>query len=168
MLANLDRAKLVITNYHAFKLRERTELSKGGRALLQGRGESLNTLETEGQMLQRVMPALMGFKSILVFNDEAHHCYREKPGETLEDDLKGDEKTEAAKNKEAARIWISGLEGAHRKLGVTSGNRYVRYSLLLKRLRLRRGDLVPLDDERFFADGCDRVRHRQTPTRAGR
>ena len=43
------------------------------------RGEALNTLETEGQMLQRVMPDLMGMKNILVINDEAHHCYREKP-----------------------------------------------------------------------------------------
>ena len=55
------------------------ELSKGGRSLLQGRGEELNTLETEGQMIQRVMPDLMGLKNILVLNDEAHHCYREKP-----------------------------------------------------------------------------------------
>ena len=74
-----NRAKIVITNYHAFKLRERIDLSKGGRSLLQGRGEDLSTLETEGQMLQRVMPDLMGLKNILVLNDEAHHCYREKP-----------------------------------------------------------------------------------------
>lgn len=31
-------------------------------------------------MLQRVMPSLMGLKDILVLNDEAHHCYREKSG----------------------------------------------------------------------------------------
>ena len=37
MLDDINRAKIVITNYHAFKLRERMELSKGGRALLQGR-----------------------------------------------------------------------------------------------------------------------------------
>ena len=42
MLDDLNRAKIVITNYHAFKLRERIELSKGGRSLLQGRrGEEL-------------------------------------------------------------------------------------------------------------------------------
>src|SRR5499427_3044080 len=41
MLADLDRAKIVITNYHAFKLRETLELSSGGRALLQGRGPDL-------------------------------------------------------------------------------------------------------------------------------
>src|ERR1043166_9394000 len=87
MLDDVNRAKIVITNYHGFKLRERIELSKGGRSLLQGRGEELNTLETEGQMIQRVMPGLMGLKNVLVLNDEAHHCYRAKPGEAVEADL---------------------------------------------------------------------------------
>ena len=118
MLADIERATIVITNYHAFKLRERTALSKGGRSLLQGRGEALNTLETEGQMLHRVMPGLMGMKNVFVMNDEAHHCYREKLGEELESELKGDDKKEAEKNKEAARLWISGLEAVDRKLGV--------------------------------------------------
>ncbi len=118
MIEDVKRAKIVITNYHAFKLRERLELSKGGRSLLQGRGEPLKTLETEGQMLQRVMPELMGLKNILVLNDEAHHCYREKPGATEVAVLKGDEKEEARKNNDAARVWISGLETVNRKLGV--------------------------------------------------
>ena len=119
MLADIDRAKIVITNYHAFKLRERMELSKGGRSLLQGRGEPLKTLETEGQMLQRVMPDLMGMKNILVLNDEGHHCYREKPNHDDEGDLKGDDKQEAEKNRKAARLWMSGLEAVNRKLGIT-------------------------------------------------
>jgi type III restriction enzyme len=119
MLDDINRAKIVITNYHAFKLRERMELSKGGRSLLQGRGgEDMKTLETEGQMLQRVMPDLMGMKDILVLNDEAHHCYRQKPGADAEEDLKGDDRKEAEKNNEAARLWISGLEAVKRKLGV--------------------------------------------------
>ncbi|MCV4342640.1 BPTD_3080 family restriction endonuclease [Pseudomonas capsici] len=117
MLADLDRAKIIITNYHAFKLRERIDISKGGRALLKGRtGDDIITLETEGQMIQRVMPELMGMKNVLVINDEAHHCYREKPGE--DDSLKGDEKKEAEENNAAARLWISGLEAVNRKLGV--------------------------------------------------
>ena len=119
MLDDVNRAKIVITNFHAFKLRDRIELSSGGRALLQGRGEALNTRETEGQMLQRVMPDLMGLKQILVLNDEAHHCYREKPDTDESDDLKGDEKKEAEKNNEAARVWISGLEAVNRQLGVS-------------------------------------------------
>ncbi len=120
MLDDLNRAKIVITNYHAFKLREKMELSRGGRALLKGRlGDDLNTLETEGQMIQRVMPDLMGMKNILVLNDEAHHCYREKPGPPDEEDLSGDDKKEAENNNEAARVWISGLEAVNRKLGIS-------------------------------------------------
>ena len=120
MLDDINRAKIVITNFHAFKLRERIALSKGGRQLLQGRtGDEPKTLETEGQMLQRVMPDLMGMKNILVINDEAHHCYREKPKDVDDEDLKGDERKEAEKNNEAARLWISGLEAVNRKLGVT-------------------------------------------------
>lgn len=121
MMDDLGKAKIVITNYHAFKRRERVELSKGGRLLLQGRGgDALDTLESEGQMLQRVMPELMGMKSILAINDEAHHCYREKPisPDEDDDDLKGDEKKEAEQNNEAARLWISGLEAVNRKLGL--------------------------------------------------
>jgi type III restriction enzyme len=116
---DIKRAKIVITNYHAFKLRERLELSAGGRALLQGRtGEELQTTETEGQMLQRVMPDLMGMKNVMVLNDEAHHCYREKPLEPDDEEVKGDERKEAEKNNEAARLWISGIEAVNRKLGL--------------------------------------------------
>ena len=119
LMPELTRAKIVITNYHAFKRRERLEIAKGNRALLQGRGPALETLETEGQMLQRVCPELMGLKGVLVLNDEAHHCYREKPPEDSDEQtLKGDDKKEAQKNIEAARLWISGLEAVQRKLGL--------------------------------------------------
>lgn len=121
LLPDLERAKIVITNYHAFKRRERLELSKTGRLLLQGRGgDALDTIETEGQMLQRVMPELMGLKNVLAINDEAHHCYREKPRQDDEDDesLKGEERKEAERNNEAARLWISGLEAVNRTLGI--------------------------------------------------
>ena len=119
LLPDLDRAKIVITNYHALRRRERVEIAKGGRSLLQGRGPALDTRESEGQMLKRVMPELMGVRNTLVLNDEAHHCYREKPGERHEEELKGDEKKEAEKHQEAARLWISGLEAVRRKLGTS-------------------------------------------------
>jgi len=120
MIEDLNRAKIVITNYHAFKLRERIEVSKGGRSLIQGRGDPLQTLETEGQMLQRVMPDLMGLKSIVSLNDEAHHCYREKPSNDDEAELDTESKEEAEKNNEAARLWISGLEIVKRKIGIST------------------------------------------------
>jgi type III restriction enzyme len=120
MLGDIERAKIVITNYHAFRRRERIEVSRTGRALLQGRGPELNTLETEGQMLQRACGDLMGLKNIVVLNDEAHHCYREKPQADDGEKLKGEEKEEAKRNNEAARLWISGIETVKRKLGLAA------------------------------------------------
>ena len=69
-------------------------------------------------MIQRVMPELMGLKNILVINDEAHHCYREKPSDADDEALKGEERKEAEENNEAARLWITGLEMVNRKLGL--------------------------------------------------
>ena len=119
MLPDLGRAKIIITNYHAFIRRERMQLSRGTRRLLQGHGEPLSTTETDGQMLQRVCPELMGMKNVLVFNDEGHHCYATKPEESEERTFKGDERKEAEKNQEAARVWLRGLQALQSKLGIS-------------------------------------------------
>ncbi len=124
MLVDIDRAKIVITNYHAFRLRERVEIAKGTREAIEGWEAKLDptkrmqTLETEGQMLQRVMPELMGMKNIVVLNDEAHHCYRERVRNAVQEDLKGEDKDEAEENNKAARMWITGLKTVKRKLGI--------------------------------------------------
>ena len=118
MLPDVKRACVVITNYHAFQRRERLKLARGTRALLRGRGEAPSTVETEGEMLRRVMAPLMGLKSVLVLNDEGHHCYREKVGASEEADLKGDASEEAKKNTKAARVWISGIETVKQTIAV--------------------------------------------------
>ena len=120
MLSDLRKAKIVITNFHALKRRETLEISTGGRNLLKGRtGPDVETLETDGQMLQRVMPELMNMRSILAINDEAHHCYRQRPEDAdAEGKLTGDDLSEAKKNSEAARLWNSGLEAVQRRLGL--------------------------------------------------
>ncbi len=117
MLTDLAKAKIVITNYHAFQLRELMDANKTTRSLLQGRADPVQSKETEGQMVRRVADELMGIKNIVVINDEAHHCYREKPdGE--EEKLTGDARKEAEENSKAARLWINGIEAFKRKLGV--------------------------------------------------
>jgi len=118
MLGDIDRAKIVVTNFHSFKRRERDETSRVNRSLRQGRGPALNTTETEGEMLRRAVGDLMGLKNIVVLNDEAHHCYREKPQPDDGEKLKGEDKEEAKRNNEAARLLISGIESVKRKLGL--------------------------------------------------
>jgi len=118
---DLGKAKIVITNYHAFQRRKAHDLNAVGERLMQGRtGQPIERLETEGEMLQRACGELLPLKNIVVLNDEAHHCYRERP--PTEDELaaKGDEKDEAEKNREAARLWISGIEALKRKVGLRS------------------------------------------------
>ena len=121
LLPELNHAKIVITNYHAFKRRERMELAKGNRLLLQGRGgAAIDTLETEGQMLQRAMPELISLKRIMVLNDEAHHCYQQKPATDEQAAkeaaaLKGEDKKAFEDDVEAARLWINGLHAVQRK-----------------------------------------------------
>ena len=123
MQADLQRARIVITNYHSFKLRERIKLSKGGKSLLKGkRGEELSTVETEGQMLKRVLPELMGSKNLMVLNDEAHHCYRGKSEQkadirTAPEGTTQREREDALREEQKADVLtaLEGLKGEERK-----------------------------------------------------
>ena len=104
-------------------------------------------------MLQRVMPELMGMKNILVLNDEAHHCYREKPRGEMNEELNGDEKKEAEKNNEAARLWISGLESVKPEAGLNQVIDLSATPFFLRGSGYAEGTLFPVDYERLLADG---------------
>ncbi len=143
MLPDIGKAKIIISNYHAFKRRETIEVSKTGRALLQGRGEPIQSLETEGQMLQRACGELLTLKNVAVINDEAHHCYRERADKSDEGDLKGEDKDEANKNNEAARLWISGIEALKRKVGVQAVYDLSATPFFLRGSGYREGTLFP-------------------------
>ena len=115
MLGELGKAKIVITNYHSFKKKDEMALNKVQRAALRTEPRP----ESDGAMIRRVAGELMGLKNVIVLNDEAHHCYRERP--LTEDEakaLKGDELAEAKEANEAARLWISGIEAVKRELGL--------------------------------------------------
>ena len=110
-------------------------------------------------------------KNIVVLNDEAHHCYRERVKDAVGDteaDLKGEEKDEAKENNEAARMWISGLEAVKRKLGISLVYDLSATPFFLRGSGYIEGTLFPLDHERLLADGCHRVRDRQTAARSRR
>ena len=116
LFPELGKARLVITNFHAFLLHERLSAGKLTKVILQ-QGETSPFTETPDQMARRVCRELGGKRNIVVINDEAHHCYRHKAEDGLEK-LSGDEKREAEKREEQARIWISGLEAVKAKIGV--------------------------------------------------
>jgi type III restriction enzyme len=112
----LHKAKIIITNFHAFKLRELNDASKRTKGILAQNRESPFT-ESPSQMVRRACRELGNKKNIIVINDEAHHCYKHKVEGEIEE-LTGDERQEASKREEAARVWISGLEAVKKKIGI--------------------------------------------------
>ncbi|HAZ30889.1 TPA: restriction endonuclease subunit R, partial [Candidatus Acetothermia bacterium] len=117
-LDDLNRANILVTNFHAFLLRERGDASRTTKAILNhGQEEESAFRESPDEMVRRVCREFGGKKNIVVINGEAHHCYRHKPdGEEVR--LTGDERKEAQKREEAARVWISGIEAVKAKIGV--------------------------------------------------
>ena len=112
----LERAKIIITNYHAFQPRETIKA-----AALTKRMAGVETgafKESPAQMVRRVCRDLGNKKNIIVMNDEAHHCYRRKPKPLDGEKLTGDDLVEAKRRDEEARVWISGIEAVKAKLGV--------------------------------------------------
>jgi type III restriction enzyme len=143
LISDLGRAKIVITNYHAFNgVRHSSSPREGDRSCRAGARRS-RARESEGQMLQRVMPELMGMKNILVLNDEAHHCYREKPvGTDEEGELKGDDKKEARRTARPPALDLRSRSGGS-QARPQPRHRPLRHAVLPARIGLRRGHLFP-------------------------
>jgi type III restriction enzyme len=114
-LDQLGQAKIIISNYHAFQLREKVAAGKITKSILAD-GQPSPFTETSDQMVRRVCRELSTKKNIIILNDEAHHCYRRKPdGE--DEILTGDDRIEAKQREEEARVWISGIEAVRTKVG---------------------------------------------------
>ena len=111
MYGELLQAQILITNFHAFQLRDKLKTGKLNKAILRTDG-----LETPDEMVRRVCRILGNKKNLIVINDEAHHCYRRRPDE-IDESLTTEEKNEAKAREEEAKIWISGLEAVKKKVG---------------------------------------------------
>ena len=122
MERDLEKAEIVITNYHAFKRREKLKAAAATKGVLRGRGGDLPIeTESDGDLLERVFDKkpLLRSSRVLVLNDEAHHCYREKGLGADEEPLTGTDREEARENRKAARLWISGLEALSKRVPVS-------------------------------------------------
>ncbi|TWT40944.1 Type III restriction enzyme, res subunit [Phycisphaerae bacterium RAS1] len=116
LLERLQRAKIVIKDFHTFLLREESDAAKLTK-LVAGQLHTGVNKESPERMVRRACRELGNKKNIIVINDEAHHCYRRKPdGDDVK--LTGDERKEAEKRNADARVWISGIEAFKAKIGV--------------------------------------------------
>ncbi len=117
LTAELNKAKIIITNFHAFKPRELASMGKLNKAILKANETGAFT-ESSAQMVRRVCRELGNKKNIIVINDEAHHCYRRRTTpEGEQEKLTGEQRRELESREEEARVWISGIAAVKAKLG---------------------------------------------------
>jgi type III restriction enzyme len=113
----LDGARIVITNYHSFLLKDAKEIkgvARNTRLLLRGDRKDDPFKETPQAMVSRVLRDLVADKQqIMVLNDEAHHCYLARPIQTGE--KRGKEQNE---ENERAGVWFSGIQSIAKFAGI--------------------------------------------------
>lgn len=121
----LGQARLAITNYHAFLRRDTKEfagVAAKTKQLLRGDRADISFQESDEAMAQRVLRDLgSGSGDVMVLNDEAHHCYRDRPIQAVEAKslkLSAEEKAEAKQANEDARVWFTGLHAVKKHVGI--------------------------------------------------
>lgn len=109
----LGDARIVIVNYHAFLPRTRQEfanVSKTTKEIL-APGDSGRFEESADQIVARVLRDLGEAPGqVVVLNDEAHHCYQDRPASGA---LSKEERDANAD----ARVWFKGLQAVSRAKG---------------------------------------------------
>jgi len=127
LVGQLSKAQIIITNWHTFNLQDVKEIKGVAKTtrqiLLAGRNDD-PFKETEDAMVSRVLRG-WGVGStqrqgeIMVLNDEAHHCYMDKPI-TVEAESEGAEQPDAEANERnvEARVWFTGLKAIARRVGI--------------------------------------------------
>ncbi len=169
-LDRLQAATVLVTNFHAFLRREKIQAASLTKKVLAGFDEDDERFrETPAEMVRRVCRVFGNAKNIVVLNDEAHHCYAPAPKEDAEEGaLDVDERTQAKKDLEEARVWLSRRPGRPRqarrprRLRPLAPRRSSSRARATPRARSSRGSC-----QRLRPDGRDRVGHRQDPARAG-
>lgn len=113
----LQQANVFITNFHQLELRQNPRFKMGAIMKAAGLIKEEAVRETPSAMVNRVFKSISNRSRVLVINDEAHHCYREKP---TEEKLTGEDRREADENNKSARVWISGLEALSQKMAINA------------------------------------------------
>lgn len=111
----LQQANVFITNFHQIEQRQNQRFQVGSIMKSAGLVKDAATKESPGVMVNRAFKSILSRPRVLVINDEAHHCYREKP---TDEKLAGEDRKEADENNKAARVWLSGLEALSKKMSV--------------------------------------------------
>ncbi len=112
----LAQAQIIVTNYHAFLRRDVKEIkgvSAGTRKVLLA-GQDVDPFkETPAAVVARVLRDFGSARGeIIVINDEAHHCYQDRP--ITSGKLSAEDKAANV----SARVWFTGIQDIAHEVGV--------------------------------------------------
>jgi type III restriction enzyme len=110
----LNSAAISIVNYHHFMARDSKEIkgiASGTRKLLLHGKTTDPFKETPQAVASRILKSLPGKGDVMVFNDEAHHCYQPR-------DLDEKVDAEAKEANEGAKVWFKGLADLRKYAGI--------------------------------------------------
>lgn len=118
---SLAHSRIAITNYHTFQLKDAKEIqgvARNTRLLLKGDRKEDAFKETPKAMVSRVLRDLgrSDKQQIIVFNDEAHHCYQDRPISSAGPNAKLNKDEQTAN--EEARVWFRGLQAVAKHAGI--------------------------------------------------
>jgi len=113
----LQQATIFITNFHQLEQRQNPRFQVGSVMKATGLLKDEAVKESPSAMVNRAFKSILNKSRVLIINDEAHHCYREKPNT---EKLIGDDRKEADENNKAARVWLSGIDALSKKISVNS------------------------------------------------
>lgn len=113
----LQQANVFILNFHQLERRTNQRFQVGATLKAAGLIKEDALKESPSAMVSRAFKSILNKKRVLVINDEAHHCYQEKP---TEEKLSGDERKEADENNKNAKVWISGIKALSEKMDVNA------------------------------------------------
>jgi len=104
----MNSGRVLVTNWHAFA--PKSAHDEGGKSYkVVDKGE-----ETPEAFAKDRLGELASRMPILVLNDEGHHCWRPKPGVSLDDVVKkrrrSPEEEGTSEEIEEARVWLAGLD----------------------------------------------------------
>ncbi len=108
--AELNKGKVLVTNWHAFN--PESEHSEGGKSyVVVNKGE-----ESAEAFARNRLRDLYDGEPVMVLNDEGHHAYRPRP---LSEDEARTLSAEDKAEREEATVWVSGLDRINSACGVT-------------------------------------------------
>ncbi len=113
----LQKANVLIINFHKLERLQLQRFQVGATLKAAGLMKEEATKESPSAMVNRAFKSLLNKKRVLVINDEAHHCYQQKP---TEEKLAVEERKEADENNKNAKVWISGVKALAEKMDVNA------------------------------------------------